>query len=133
MHQDKFNIQPGEALIIGDNKENIKLSQKRKQEGREFYDYLPVSCLSFLCYIRKSSGLRVHRVFTLFSRCLSHISTVSLKSLRQVLRDIDFKGINKIIWWSDGAPHFHSIQLAFALIDDQIRFKVGVDFIANYF
>ncbi|KAA6393581.1 MAG: hypothetical protein EZS28_010893 [Streblomastix strix] len=42
------------------------------------------------------SALRVRGVVILFSKCLSHNLAVSLKSLRQVLRDSDFNGTNKI-------------------------------------
>ncbi|KAA6359166.1 MAG: hypothetical protein EZS28_045307, partial [Streblomastix strix] len=133
MHSDIFNLQPQEAVVIADYKENIKLPQRRQQIGKEYFGQLPVSCLSFVCHIRPKEGRSFKRVFTLFSKCMTHTSTVSLRCLKQILQDNDFQDINKIKWWSDCGPHFHSQQLQFELLDTIRNFKEGIEFETNYF
>ncbi|KAA6357804.1 MAG: hypothetical protein EZS28_046669, partial [Streblomastix strix] len=44
----KEPMRPDSAVIIGDYKENIKLDRKREEEGKKWFEKVPVSVLTFV-------------------------------------------------------------------------------------
>ncbi|KAA6386632.1 MAG: hypothetical protein EZS28_017842, partial [Streblomastix strix] len=55
------SVQPDSAVIIGDYKKNIKLDRKREEEGKKWFEKVPVSVLTFVAHIRLSCGKCIKR------------------------------------------------------------------------
>ncbi|KAA6372584.1 MAG: hypothetical protein EZS28_031888 [Streblomastix strix] len=115
LHHSICELQPNSAVLIGDYKQNIKLEMRREEEGKFFFEKVPVSVLSFVAHIRRCDGSRIKRVFTVFSRVLNKSAQVVKKCLKMILDLDEMKDINHIDWWSDGGSSFRNIEYLTAL------------------
>ena len=107
MHFDRDNLTTNDVLILADFKENFRLAYTWNQIGKDWFKQQMVSCLTFVCYRKKSRVIEKYPV-TFFSNILSHSSSYVLHCLHKLL-DMDFmKDVKRIIWWSDRGPHFFS-------------------------
>ncbi|KAA6400499.1 MAG: hypothetical protein EZS28_003970 [Streblomastix strix] len=80
----KKEVKPGEAVLVGDYKQNWDLA---------FFG-------SILGVIK--------RVYTILSRVLTHTLQVVLHCLQSILERDEFVSMKKINWWSDGGSCFKS-------------------------
>ncbi|KAA6376644.1 MAG: hypothetical protein EZS28_027828 [Streblomastix strix] len=82
MHGDVFNVGPGEVVLLGDFKQNINLPLEIDQEGYQFFENQPITCLSVVAHSCNDYGIHVKRVYTLLSRCLTYTTGFVLKCLK---------------------------------------------------
>jgi hypothetical protein len=124
----KKSLECDEVIILGDFKENIRLPLMRDSVGRDYFSSAPVTVLTFVVYLRLD-GTVCKRVFTILSRCVTHNAAFVILSVQTLLKEKIFDKVNRIIWWSDGGPHFRNKFLLAALTHPSVRF--GKFFVAH--
>ncbi|KAA6362025.1 MAG: hypothetical protein EZS28_042449 [Streblomastix strix] len=117
MHEAIFNLKPCQAVIIADFKENFQAEYKRDQESQEFFKKHPVTCLSFEVHIMSAKQQHIKVVYTILSKCLTHIAQFVIRALRRIFREPEFRGLTALHWWSDGAGHFRNTALLDVLLE----------------
>jgi hypothetical protein len=118
------NLQDGECLMVFDFKQNLGLPMSPKEMSQEFFQKLPVSVLSFVCFIKKNNML-FKKVFTFLSLCLNHNATFASDCLERVLNCAMFDEVTKVYLWSDNGPHFHNNQfINFIFLKNNFKNKV---------
>ena len=118
----KMNLKVGQAMIIMDFKENMKLGRGRVQTSRDFYNTPHRSVFTIAVYTRRGLSEDIEedrqiRYFTFVSDCLAHDTQFVFDCFRLMLAHDDFKALNiqpnkAINLWVDNAPqHFRTFQM----------------------
>ena len=131
MKADKASVQLGEAVILMDYKESIKLPLLRDQEGHDFYFRTQISCLTFIVYIRKDGSCIKHAI-TQFSPYTSHTGLFTVHSINALLRNRLFEDIDTITFWSDGGPHFRCREVVGTILGKRL-IRPDIDYSINFF
>ncbi|MDR0675444.1 MAG: hypothetical protein LBF97_00180 [Elusimicrobiota bacterium] len=118
------NLQDGQSLVVFDFKQNLGLPMSPKEMSQDFFQKLPVSILTFVCFIKKNNNL-FKKVFTFLSLCLNHNATFASDCLERVLNSAMYMDISKVYLWSDNGPHFHNNQfINFIFLKNNFKNKV---------
>ena len=122
-----------EILLVIDFKENIKYPIMKDQEGKDFYRQKQITCLSCVCYKRSSSGDIDETIFTFFSKCTKHNGAFTIYALEYLFQKSYFDDIDKLIWWSDGGPHFKNREVITKLLHTGFSNHSGMITTVNFF
>jgi hypothetical protein len=118
------NLKNEECVCVFDFKQNIVLQMGAKEMSQEFFQKMPVSILSFICFIKKND-LIFKKVFTFLSLCVNHNAFFACDCLDRVLNCAMFDDIKKVYLWSDNGPHFHNNQfINFIFLQNNFKNKV---------
>jgi hypothetical protein len=126
----QFNKQRSElaensAILIVDFKENISLSEKRKETSKDYYGK-PQRTLFGAVLLHREGGKEKIHYFDVMSRDLTHDGYFVKKALSQILKHPIFvqKSFNHLSIWSDNAAHFKN-KISFLFLH-QLRFADSV-------
>ena len=143
-NRQKAELQVGDAIIVMDFKENMKLGKAQQETARNFYDTPNRSIFTIAVYKRigKSNDIKKDiqiQYFTFISECLTHDSTFVLDCMNTLFESQDWINLNVgtksvINLWMDNAPqHFRT----FEFINGFYEFSKGIfstnKFMLNYF
>lgn len=112
----RTSLAPREVLLVIDFKENIKYPIMKDQEGKDFYRQRQITCLSCVCYKRSYTGDMEETIFTFFSTCTKHNGSFTIHALEHLFQKSYFNDITRVIWWSDGGPHFKNREVITKLL-----------------
>jgi hypothetical protein len=129
-------LKDGQALILMDFKENLKLGSGPVEVGQDFYQKTQVTCLGFAVHIGHTNKPCTTHYFDVLSYCLSHDGLFVHEALRLVLPAVqDLVGcpITDLELWMDCGPHFRCAEVLYdVLIDLPQQYSLPV-IRANYF
>ena len=131
--EDRSSLSPSQLLLMIDFKENIKYPIDRDQEGRDWYCRKQITCLTCLCYKREESGELEEFVYTYFSTCTKHTGAFTIYCLERLFKESIFEGVTKVIWWSDGGPHFKNREVITKLICTGFENREDLSCSVNFF
>jgi hypothetical protein len=110
--------------MVFDFKQNLGLPMGPREISQDFFQKMPVSVLTFICFIKKNNKI-FKKVFTFLSLCLNHNGSFACDCLERVLNCAMFDDINKVYMWSDNGPHFHNNQfINFIFLNNNFKNKV---------
>ena len=122
-----------QVLLVIDFKENIKYPILKDQEGKDFYRQKQITCLSCVCYKRCSMGGLQETIFTFFSTCTKHNGAFTIYALECLFQKPYFNDIERVIWWSDGGPHFKNREVITKLLYTGFSNHPGMVVNVNFF
>lgn len=117
----KQMVKPGEALVIIDFKENLKLGSGPVEVGNDFYSKSQVTCLGFAVYLCSEDGSIVTHYFDFISYCLSHDAFFAKQCLAQLIPKIQNKStqpLHTMTFWLDCGPHFRCYEFLHFLLKE---------------
>jgi hypothetical protein len=133
LQQQIEKLADGEACLIADFKENIRVPYSKDQVGHDFFHNAPVTLISFVTYTWNATAGRSKNIFTVLSRCLTHNAQFVIVALRRVLEEPLFARVKLLHWWSDGGSHFFNKQLQDALLHPELQLGRKFDVEMNIF
>ena len=130
-HQ-KASLKNGEALVVMDFKENMKLGRGCVETSRAFYDTPQRSVFTIALYSKKEGKTKLI-YFTFVSKCLKHDTEFAFDCLKIVMNHRSWRRRVKtgVHFWVDNAPqHFRTYEF----IHEFCQFaSKGIPSTLNYF
>jgi len=130
----RLSLGQGEAMLVCDFKENLKLNQSRVQVSCSYYEQPARTLFEAVLHFRDADGNIQTRYFDIISECLDHDAPFVIKALKLVFEHEEFRarGFKKCIIWMDGARHFRNLELLRFLVDKSSSMEFEVNYFAPY-
>jgi hypothetical protein len=111
---DKKNLKIGEALIVMDFKENLRLNRAPQELGRDFYNAPQRAVFGLVVWFRRGEDL-VKQEVDIVSECLNKDSQFVRESVDILRNDLEFwqqlniKSVN--VWTDNCGSHFKTKEM----------------------
>ena len=128
-------LEAGEAVIVMDFKENLRINKGPKETGSNFFHSTQVTVLGSVVYVRGNDGKTKKQHINILSYDLSHDSHFVCSALPLILEDmkqLSATQIKNLHFWFDCGPHFRSKELLHKLLVD-VPQRYDCDICVNFF
>ena len=129
------NCKSGEAIIVMDFKENLRIGVGPVEIGKQFFQKTQVTVLGYVLFVGQPDGTVLKHHVDVLSYDLSHDSYFTGKALSHALdemRKLTRVPVKLISFWADCGPHFRSKELLAVLLKD-IPSRYDCQVLINFF